>query len=249
MLGTYYMAPISKHVQLWGMGIHPTSTFLIPCWTHCSGFSNDHFAPGPSFRRAILAAKEVLLNFKSDHVILLHKTHEGSQQSLWDQTPFSEVTSLSLLWPHLCHRPTHFSVIFLCSCSWVWPGIPPPLIFMDPKLVHILHNCCMCHFWNFVNSYSKNWILHPLGLEWPGLFIDLSSHDYRSPLKILCPCHCVPVVKQCLAQNILTRPDLQSIFLTSVLIKAGLMVPCWSCVSDKLPGYVVSWGNSDSWLE
>lgn len=39
---------------------------------------NDLFAPGP-FKSVILpAAKGMLLNFKSDHVILLHKTLEGS---------------------------------------------------------------------------------------------------------------------------------------------------------------------------
>lgn len=158
MLGTYYMAPISKHVQLWSMDIHPTSTFLIPCWTHCSGFLNDLFAPGPSFRSVILAAKEILLHFKSDHVILLRKTHEGSQRSSWDQKPLSEVTSLSLLWPHLCHRPTHFSdkqLFHLCSYSWVWPGIPPPLIFMDPKLVHILHNLVYVSLLEFCQLFSS----------------------------------------------------------------------------------------------
>lgn len=61
------------------MALRPTSAFVIPCKAHGTRLLNDLFAPGP-FKSVVLpAAKGILLNFKSDHVILLHKTLEDSQ--------------------------------------------------------------------------------------------------------------------------------------------------------------------------
>ena len=81
------MAPVSKHVQGRGMATCPTSAFITPYRTRCSSLLNDLFALGPLSKSVVPpAAKEILLNFKSDHVIL-HKTLVGSRYTFVQGTP------------------------------------------------------------------------------------------------------------------------------------------------------------------
>lgn len=143
-------------------GAWPPSSVPSSLRADPSQWSPSDLCPGPSFKPVVLPAAKEILNFKSDHVLLLHKALRAPNTLLSEVCLYS-ASSL--------HHPTHFpddskQLCHLCL-QLSWPMIPPSLILMDPKQpVFILHNLVHgspLEFSRDLYTLSKNWLLHPYG--------------------------------------------------------------------------------------